>query len=147
MTGEGRLLGLDVGGRRIGVAISDELGIMASPVRYVERGRDDRADFRELVSRFGPVALVVGLPAGMSGREGPQAKDVRDYADALGADLQLPVRYWDERLTTTMAERTLIAGGRRREQRREEIDALAAAMMLQSYLDNEARRRRSGERP
>ena len=141
----GRLLGLDVGGRRIGVAVSDELGIMASPVRYVERGKNDRAAFRELVSRYGPVALVIGLPAGMSGREGPQAKDVRDYADTLGADLDLPIRYWDERLTTAMAERTLIAGGRRRDQRREEIDALAAAMMLQSYLDHESLRRRNGE--
>jgi len=86
--------------------------------------------------------LVVGLPTGMSGREGPQAADVRAYAEALATALELPLEYWDERLTTTIAERQLIANGVRREQRRERIDAAAAAVILQDYLNAQRYRRR-----
>jgi putative Holliday junction resolvase len=131
----GRILAIDVGGRRIGVAVSDELGILASPVGYVERGSGDRAEFRRLIERWGVTSLVAGLPTSLSGREGPQAADVRAYADALAADLELPLDYWDERLTTALAERTLIASGATRARRKERIDAVAAALILQSYLD------------
>jgi putative Holliday junction resolvase len=137
-----RVLGLDVGGKRIGVAVSDELGAIASPVGFVARGPGDRAAFRQLLERYGATRLVAGLPAGLSGREGPQAADVRAYAEALAADLDLPLAYWDERLTTTIAERSLIASGTRRDKRRDRIDAVAAAVMLQSYLDAQANRRR-----
>ena len=138
----GRVLGLDVGGKRIGVAVSDELGTIASPVGFVERGPRDRRDFRALLDRFGALKLVAGLPAGLSGREGPQAADARAYAEALANDLGVPLDYWDERLTTTIAERSLIASGTRRDKRRERIDAVAAAVMLQGYLDAGANRRR-----
>ncbi|HEY7032366.1 MAG TPA: Holliday junction resolvase RuvX [Thermomicrobiales bacterium] len=141
----GRVLGLDVGSKRIGVAVSDELGAIASPVGFVERGPRDRAGFRELLDRFGATRLVAGLPSGLSGREGPQAADTRAYAEALAADLDLPLDYWDERLTTTIAERSLIAAGTRRDKRRERIDAVAAAVMLQGYLDAQANRRRRTE--
>ncbi|MEA2512330.1 MAG: putative pre6S rRNA nuclease [Thermomicrobiales bacterium] len=140
-----RVLGLDVGSRRIGVAISDELGAIASPVGFVERGPRDRADFRQLLQRFGATRLVAGLPAGLSGREGPQAADTRTYADALAADLDLPLEYWDERLTTAIAERSLIASGTRRDKRRERVDSVAAAIMLQGYLDAQKNRRRRTE--
>lgn len=133
--GRERIMALDVGGRRTGVAVGDELGILATPVGYVERGPRDRTEFRRLVQRWGITRLLVGLPTSMSGREGPQAADVRAYAEAVAADLELPVAYWDERLTTAMAERALIESGARRERRKERVDAVAAAMILQSYLD------------
>jgi putative Holliday junction resolvase len=129
----GRVLGLDVGSKRIGVAVSDELGAIASPVGFVVRGRGDRARF------------VAGLPAGLSGREGPQAADTRAYAEALAAELGVPLDYWDERLTTAIAERSLIASGTRRDKRRERIDAVAAAVMLQGYLDAQSNRRKRAE--
>lgn len=137
-----RVLGLDVGERRIGVAVSDELGIIASPVGVVERGRREQAELRDLIARYGVARLVVGLPRGLSGREGPQAAETRAYADALAAELGLPLEYWDERLTTTIAERSLIESGASRSDRKAQVDAVAAAVMLQGYLD--ARRARSG---
>lgn len=137
-----RALGLDIGAKRIGVAISDEFGTIASPVGFVQRGPRDRQELRALLDRFGAVRIIAGLPAGLSGREGPQAADVRNYADNLALDLGVPLDYWDERLTTTIAERSLIASGSRRDQRRERIDAVAAAVMLQGFLDAAATRRR-----
>lgn len=138
----GRQMGLDVGGRRTGVAISDELGIVATPVCFVERGPTDRKAFADLIARYGPVQIVAGLPSSLSGREGEQAADVRAYADALAADLGLPLVYWDERLTSAIAERALVESGAKRAKRREQIDAVAAAVMLQGYLDYSARRGR-----
>ena len=134
---DGPVMGLDVGGRRIGVAISDETRLIASPVGYVDRGAGDIAEFRRLIERFGPGQIVVGLPTGMSGREGPQAADVRAYSDKLAEQLSLPFDYWDERFTTAIAERALIAGGARREERRTRVDAVAAAVILQGYLDHQ----------
>jgi putative Holliday junction resolvase len=138
----GRVLGLDVGGKRIGVAVSDELGTIASPVGFVIRGSGDRTEFKRLVERYGAGRLIVGLPAGLSGREGPQAADVRTYAEALARDLDLPIEYWDERLTTAIAERSLIESGSRRDRRKEQVDAVAAAVMLQGYLDAATARER-----
>ncbi|HEV2528643.1 MAG TPA: Holliday junction resolvase RuvX [Thermomicrobiales bacterium] len=139
---EGTILGIDVGGRRIGVAVSDETRLIATPVDFIERGPNDRDQFRRVIARFGVGRLVAGLPTGMSGREGPQAADVRGYADALAEDLDLPLDYWDERLSTAIAERTLIAGGTRRADRKTRIDAVAAAVILQGYLDHERYRNR-----
>jgi putative Holliday junction resolvase len=132
-------MALDVGGRRIGVAVSDESGAIATPVGYVRREGGDRAELRQLSERWRVERLVVGLPTSLSGREGPQAAEVRAYADALAAALDLPLDYYDERLTTAIAERALLATGARRARRREQIDATAAAIILQDYLD--ARRR------
>ena len=143
MRAPGRYLGLDVGSRRIGIAVSDELGVIASPVSYVQRGSGELKAFQDLVKRYAPVKLVAGLPSGMSGHEGPQAKSVRVYTDSLAHQLGIDLVYWDERLTTTIAEKQLIASGTRREKRREQIDALAAAVMLQSYLDREAAKRQT----
>jgi len=139
-----RIMGLDVGGKRTGVAIADELGIFASPIGYVTRGPRDRAELRSLVDRYGITRLVAGLPANMSGREGPQAADVREYAHRLATDLGLPLAFWDERLTSAIAERALIDRGVTRAKRRDQIDAVAAAVMLQNYLDAQANRRRRG---
>jgi putative Holliday junction resolvase len=136
-------MGLDVGGKRTGVAVSDELGILASPIGFVLRGSRDRAEFRDLIKKWSIARLVVGLPTSLSGREGPQAAEVRAYADALAADLGLELDYWDERLTSTMAERTLIESGVRRERRRDQIDAVAASLILQNYLDARRQAHRS----
>ena len=138
----GRLLGLDIGSKRIGVAVSDELGMLASPVAMVLRGRNDRAEFRKLIAAWQPDKLIAGLPTGMSGREGPQAAETRAYAEKLAVELDLPLEYWDERLSSAVAERSLIEAGVRREQRKEKIDAMAAAIMLQGYLDRKRFKRR-----
>jgi len=140
----GRMLGLDVGGRRIGVAVSDALGMIASPVRFIQRGPKVIDELRDLVARYDAVQLVAGLPVGLSGREGSQAAEVRAFADAAAKAVALPLAYWDERLTSTMAERSLIASGTRRAKRREQIDAVAAAIILQGYLDSRRRSRESG---
>jgi putative Holliday junction resolvase len=137
-----RILGLDIGAKRTGVAVADELGFTASPVGFILRGDHDRAQLRAMIERFQIYRLVVGLPATMTGREGPQAADVRSYADTLAADVRLPLVYWDERFTSTIAQRSLIDSGARKSKRREQIDAVAAAVMLQNYLDAEANRRR-----
>ncbi len=139
---EGRIMGLDVGGRRIGVAISDETRLIATPLQFVERGEGDRQAFAGIIDRYAVGRLVVGLPTGMSGREGPQSVDVRSYADRLASDLELPMDYWDERLSTAIAERTLIAGGTSRADRRTRVDAVAAAVILQGFLDHERYRSR-----
>ena len=137
-----RIMGLDVGGKRTGVAVSDDLGIIATPVNFVQRGERDRAAFRDIVERYGITRIVAGLPTNMSGTEGPQAQETRDYAEALADDLDLPLDYWDERLTSAIAERRMIEAGMRRNQRKERVDAIAAAIMLQGYLDVQANRQR-----
>ena len=138
-------MGLDVGGKRTGVAVSDELGMIATPITYVLRGNRDRDEFRVLIARFGITKIVAGLPSNLSGQEGHQAEKAREYADALASDLDLPLDYWDERLTSTIAERRMVESGMSREKRKERIDSIAAAVMLQGYLDAAAnfRRRRS----
>lgn len=133
----GRLLGLDIGGKRIGVAISDEMGLVASPVGMVPRGPNSGRQIRDHAERLGAVGLVVGLPVGMSGREGPQAAEVRAFVDEIAPEIGLPVQWWDERLTTAIAERSLIAGGARRDKRKQQVDAAAAAVILQGYLDRQ----------
>lgn len=134
-----RTLGLDVGERRIGVAVADELGMIASPAGVVQRGEGDLQRVLESVATHKARLVVIGLPTGMSGREGPQAATVRAFAESLavaGGDA-LEIVFWDERLTSTMAERALQAKGRKRDRRSGEIDAMAAAFILQGYLDAE----------
>jgi putative Holliday junction resolvase len=137
----GRMLGLDIGDRRIGVAISDELGTIASPVGLIRREADVAGEVRALVAEYGAVRVVAGLPIGLSGREGPQAQAVRGFVDELAEQLDVPVEFYDERLSTAVAERSLIAGGTRRAKRREKVDAVAAAVILQGYLDHQRWRR------
>jgi putative Holliday junction resolvase len=134
---DGRILGLDIGERRIGVAVSDEMGTIASPVGMIRRESDVPRELKALIAKYGAVRLVAGLPVGLSGREGPQAAVVREFADALAGEIDVPLEYWDERLSTAVAERSLIAGGTRRSKRKEKIDAVAAAVILQGYLDHQ----------
>lgn len=138
----GRLIGLDVGGKRIGVAVSDEGQILSSPWGMVEQGKRAIDEIGRIALEIGAVAVVAGLPTGMSGREGAQAAETRRFADSVAEALDLPLSYWDERLTSSQAERMLIDAGMRRKDRRGQIDALAASLMLQSYLDARMHHRR-----
>jgi len=130
-------MGLDVGERRVGVAIGDELGMISSPLTTVRRRDGDMAELRDLAIAKGVDRLVVGLPTGLSGREGPQAATVRQFADALETAVGPEIRivFWDERLTTAVAERTLHESGRWRRRQKGDVDAVAAAVILQGYLD------------
>lgn len=147
-----RVLALDVGDRRIGVAVGDESGTVASPIGRVERSRqgDDSAltEIVRLAAEWEVERIVVGLPTGLTGREGPQAASVRAFAAALGnalaASTAVAIEFWDERLTTAIAERTLLATGTKRARRRDRIDEVAAAVILQDYLDAQRRRGRAG---
>ena len=132
----GRLLGLDLGERRIGLALGDPTGFLASALEVLAsrgRARDVEA-VRAIAAREGAGAVVVGVPVNMDGSYGPQAEKSRRFGAALEA-VGLPVVYWDERLTTVEAQRYLRDGGMSRQKRRQTIDATAAAILLQSYLD------------
>jgi putative Holliday junction resolvase len=133
------LIGLDIGERRVGVAVSDELHVIASPVESVDLKRGGMQALLAVIERYNPERIIVGLPTGMSGREGPQAKAVREFVKQLGETITTPITFWDERMTTSIAEQALITSGRRRRARKERVDAVAAAVILQSYLDSRRR--------
>jgi putative Holliday junction resolvase len=132
-----RIAGLDIGDKRIGVAVSDPLGITAQPVGVVQRHsiEKDVAQVSALLAGYTIDRFVAGLPLELSSREGHQAEKVRRFCDALVARTGLEVIYRDERLTTAQSERLLVESGVRRDKRRGVIDKMAAALILQSYLD------------
>jgi putative Holliday junction resolvase len=134
----GRVLGVDVGTVRIGVAISDETGLIARPLETVRRTGDRKAlgALARMAREHEVVRIVVGLPLTMGGGEQESSVDAREFAGKLRTRAGCEVLVWDERLTTAQAERALIEGGVRRKQRREVVDRIAAAVMLQSYLDS-----------
>jgi putative Holliday junction resolvase len=131
-----RIAALDVGDARIGVAVSDELGITARGVGVVRRvgGRRDLDALGAMLAPYAPERLVVGLPLNMNGTEGRQATRVRAFAARAASHLGLPVEFWDERLTTWEAERVLVEADVSRHRRREVVDQVAAAIILQGYL-------------
>ena len=132
-----RILGLDHGERRIGVAISDELGVTAQPLLTFHRTqrRNDMRSLARILRRHGCTAIVVGLPLHMSGDASPRSQAATEFANALREDLKVPVVLWDERLSTAEAHRHLDASGRPGHRRKEIIDQVAAVLILQSYLD------------
>jgi putative Holliday junction resolvase len=136
-----RMLGLDVGDRRIGVAVSDETGLRASPLPKLERvgPKKDLKAVAELVRRHGAAGIVVGLPRNMNGSIGPQAEKVQAFGEALKPVARVPVQYWDERLTTVEAEQILIERNVSRQRRKGLVDQVAAVLILQSYLDAQPR--------
>ncbi len=138
-----RYLGLDVGNRRIGVAVSDELGLTAQPVMTLERRRSAREDLRSLARlcrRFGVAGIVVGNPLHLSGGLSPQAARTQAFAAALGELTGLPIHLWDERLTTREAHRILYQAGHQRQEHRRVVDQVAAALILQEFLDRQGQR-------
>jgi putative Holliday junction resolvase len=133
-----RIVGLDVGERRIGVAVSDPLGLTAQPLHVIER-RGIKADIAALaasLAQFEVASFVAGLPLEMSGREGPQAERVRAFGRRLEETTGIAVAYQDERLTSVQSERLLESAGVGRERRRGLLDKMAAALILQSWLDS-----------
>jgi putative Holliday junction resolvase len=135
---QGRILGLDVGDRRIGVAVSDELGLTAQPVLTLVRKnrRQDLSSLARLVRKYGCAQVVVGNPLYMSGDVSPQALKAQALAQALQLETGATVTLWDERLSTTEAHRHLDAAGRLPADRRSVIDQVAAVLILQSFLDS-----------
>ncbi|HAF71531.1 MAG: Putative Holliday junction resolvase [Acetothermia bacterium 64_32] len=132
-----RVLGLDVGDRRIGIALSDETGTVAQGrgVYIRQGGEEDLSYFVELCRREGVEKIVVGLPLHMNGSEGEQAAKARAFGEALGARTGLPVEFLDERLTTVEANRVLREAGLREQKKRRVRDQLSAVLILQAWLD------------
>jgi putative Holliday junction resolvase len=135
-------MALDLGDRRIGVAVSDALGWTAQGVGVVERHRDGReiGEIERIVREREVSEIVVGLPRNMDGSIGPRGEICIAFAEMLRGKLQLPVHLWDERLTTAAAERTLLEADVSRKKRRQVVDKLAATLILQHYLDTKAGR-------
>jgi len=132
-----RLLGLDVGTKTIGLALSDIRLVIASPLETIRRRRfrDDMARLFALVDAHGVGGLVIGLPLTLGGVDGPRTQSVRQFARNLVAIRDLPVTLWDERLSTAAVEREMIAADMTRKRRAEIIDRVAAAYILQGCLD------------
>ncbi len=136
-----RALGLDLGAKRIGVAVSDRSGTIATPLTVLERSRSRREDHRriaELVHAEEAEIVVVGLPLGLSGAHGPAARAAAAEAAQIATVVDVPVETHDERLTTVTADRALLDAGLRAPARRRVVDKVAAAVMLQAWLDRRA---------
>ncbi len=135
-----RVLALDLGERRIGVAVGDPTGTVARPVTTIVRAsrQDDFEAIARLVDEYEVERVVVGLPLSLDGTEGPQARQTRRYAERLAQALSVPIEFWDERYSSVRAKEILKRKGRGRKKRqraRGDVDATAAAVFLQSYLD------------
>ena len=133
-----RVLALDLGKKRIGLALSDELGVTAQGLETLQRTniREDLARISELAVQKNVTLILMGNPLHMSGREGRQTEYARDFGDRLRAACGIPVEYWDERLTTVAAQRVLRESGISIEKRAKAVDRLAAVILLESYLDS-----------
>jgi putative Holliday junction resolvase len=145
-----RALGVDLGSRRIGVALSDSAGTLATPYETVERSGDVARDHRrllELAAEAEVECVVVGLPLSLDGSLGPAAEGVLAEVAELRAATPLPVETYDERLTTVTADRLLRQGGRKGKARRKVVDQTAAAVLLQAWLDGRPSDRRTDDRP
>jgi len=132
-----RVLGLDMGSKRIGVAVSDPLGITAQPLTVIkaENNQEILEELKPIINDQKADEIVLGLPLNMNGTEGPQAKRVIEFCDFLKGKINIPVKLWDERMTTAQVERIMIKADVTRKKRKEKIDKLAAQVILQSYLD------------
>ena len=135
-----RIMGLDFGSKTIGVAISDELLLTAQGIEIIRRKgekklRKSLARIEELIVEYGVGEIVLGLPKNMNNTEGERVRLTEEFQDRLERRTGLPVRLWDERLTTVAADRFMMEAGIRREDRQEHVDRIAAVFILQGYLD------------
>jgi putative Holliday junction resolvase len=132
-----RILGIDHGTKRVGLAISDEMAMIAQPLDYLDAQPPAKllSNLCEIIAQRGVSEIVVGLPRNMDGSYGPASEKVREFVAALQQVVTVPIKMWDERLTSAQANRVLIQGGVRREQRKLKVDQTSAAILLQSYLD------------
>ena len=135
---QGRILALDLGKKRIGLALSDPLGLTAQGLETLERTniRADLSRLEQVATQNSVSRIVIGNPLHMSGQEGRQAGYARDFGERLQASTGLPVEFWDERLTTVEAQRVLRQSGVSIEKRAKAVDRLAAVILLESYLDS-----------
>jgi putative Holliday junction resolvase len=136
-----RYLGLDIGNRRIGVAVSDELGLTAQPVLTLERRRNVREDLRSLgrlARKYGVAGIVVGNPVHLSGVSSKQTAKTQSFAAELGELTGLPIHLWDERLTTREAHQILYEAGHARQEHRRVVDQVAATLILRDFLEQKA---------
>ena len=133
-----RILALDHGTKRIGVAISDETAVIALPLEYLaaEPLQDFLQKLKVIVDSKQVEEILVGIPRNMNGTYGPAAEKALEFVVRLKGAFSIPVKTWDERLTSVQANRFLIESGMRREKRKERVDQTAAAILLQSYLDS-----------
>ena len=137
-----RYLALDVGAKRIGIAVSDELGLTAQPLMTLETRRNPRDDLRSiarLARRHNVAGIVIGNPLHLSGDQSPRAAKVQAFAAELGALTGLPIHLWDERLTSREAHQILYEAGHPRHLHKDVIDQVAATLILQSFLDEKGR--------
>ncbi len=134
-----RVMGLDIGEKRIGVALSDPLGIMAGALAVIERTTDEAAmeQIIDLARENEVERVVVGMPRSLDGSLGKQAQAVQSFVDLLKKSIGIPVVTWDERLSTVAADRTMLEMGMKRDKKKKHRDSLAAAFILQGYLDRE----------
>jgi putative Holliday junction resolvase len=133
-----RILALDHGTKRIGVALSDELKMIAQPLEFVltEPIADFFVRLKEIIREKEVELILIGMPRNMDGSYGPAALKVQEFIAVLKDKVAIPIKTWDERLTSAQAQRFLIQGGVRRQDRKEKVDKTAAAILLQSYLDS-----------
>lgn len=136
---DGRIMGLDIGDKTIGVAVSDLMGLTAQGVKTVRRigKKKDIEELKSIISERQVTKIVSGLPKNMNGTLGPQGEKVIKFCELLEQETGIKIEYWDERLSTVAAERTLIQGNVRRENRKGVIDMVAAVIILQGYLDRQ----------
>ena len=135
-----RILALDHGTKRIGVAVSDEMKMIATPLEYIPAApfADFLARLREILREKEVELILIGMPRNMDGSYGPAALKVQEFVAVLKDAIAIPIKTLDERLTTVQAQRFLIQGNVRRDKRKEKVDKTAAAILLQSYLDGGA---------
>lgn len=135
-----RVLGLDIGNKTIGVAVSDPLGILAQGVTTIIRSSkvEDVKALKNIIDEYHVEKLIVGLPKNMNNSMGFQAERTMNYAEYLKESLDIEIEYVDERLTTASATRSLMEGGVRRENRKKHVDKVAAVLILQTYLDRQS---------
>jgi len=135
-----RILALDHGTKRIGVAVSDEMKMIASPLEYIpaEPFAGFLARLKEIIREKEVELIIIGMPRNMDGSYGPAALKVQEFVAVLKDAITIPIKTLDERLTTVQAQRFLIQGNVRRDKRKEKVDKTAAAILLQSYLDSRA---------
>ena len=140
MEEKGKVLAIDLGEKRIGLAISDETRTIAAGYDVITRKsrQEDFERYADIIASQNITLLVMGLPITLSGEEGQRAAWVRDYSAALSKYISIPLEFWDERFSTKQAEASLHARGKRGKKARERVDAVAAAFILQDYLDAHA---------
>lgn len=134
-----RILALDHGTVRVGVAVSDELGMIARPLEFIsaEPWEEFIKRLNQLLAELKPEQIIVGLPRNMDGSLGPAAEKVREFVAKLRETITVPIRTWDERLTSVQAQRMLREAGHKAKDQKGRVDATAAAILLQSYLDSQ----------